>query len=172
MVRSPGPCPPDRAAHAVLKKNNRNWDTQNYWYTNVLKQGTLVLSDFDMMGVSFYPFYSASATLGSLKSSLNNMANAWGKELAVVELNWPTSCPSPKYAFPSDIKSIPFSAAGQATFVTNVANVVSSVSRGVGLFYWEPAWIHNANLGSSCADNTMFSQSGQALSSLSVFQRI
>jgi arabinogalactan endo-1,4-beta-galactosidase len=138
----------------------------------VLKQDTLVSSDFDMMGVSFYPFYSASATLSALKSSLTNMANTWGKELAVVETNWPTSCPSPKYAFPSDIKSIPFSAAGQTTFITDVASVVSGVSRGVGLFYWEPAWIHNANLGSSCADNTMFSQSGQALSSLAVFQRI
>jgi arabinogalactan endo-1,4-beta-galactosidase len=138
----------------------------------VLKQGTFVTSDFDMMGVSFYPFYSASASLASLKSSLTNMANAWGKELAVVETNWPTSCPKPLYSFPSDVKSIPFSAAGQATFVSNVASVVSSVNRGVGLFYWEPAWIHNAGLGSSCADNTMFSQSGQALSSLSVFQRI
>lgn len=129
-------------------------------------------SDFDMMGVSFYPFYSSSATLGALKSSLTNMAKTWGKEIAVVETNWPTSCPNPKYAFPSDVRNIPFSAAGQATFVTDVANVASSVSGGVGLFYWEPAWIQNANLGSSCADNTMFSQSGQALSSLSVFQRI
>ncbi|KAG7292183.1 hypothetical protein NEMBOFW57_002218 [Staphylotrichum longicolle] len=152
--------------------NGWNWATQNNWYTNVLKQGTFALADFDMMGVSFYPFYSASASLDALKSSLNNMAKAWGKELAVVETNWPTSCPNPKYNFPSDVKGIPFSAAGQATYVTNVANVVASVSRGVGLFYWEPAWIHNANLGSSCADNTMFSQSGQALSSLSVFQRI
>ncbi len=151
---------------------SRNWATQNNWYTNVLKQGTFVTSDFDMMGVSFYPFYSASASLASLKSSLTNMANAWGKELAVVETNWPTSCPNPSYSFPSDVKSIPFSAAGQATFVSNVASVVASVNRGVGLFYWEPAWIHNAGLGSSCYDNTMFSQSGQALSSLSVFQRI
>ncbi|KAK4103170.1 glycoside hydrolase family 53 protein [Parathielavia hyrcaniae] len=151
--------------------NGWNWDTQNYWYTNVLRQGTFELSDFDMMGVSFYPFYSASASLDALRTSLNNMARGWNKEIAVVETNWPTSCPSPRYTFPSDVKHIPFSAAGQATYVTSVANVVSSVSRGVGLFYWEPAWIHNANLGSSCADNTMFSQNGQALSSLSVFQR-
>lgn len=137
-----------------------------------MKQGAFGLSDFDMMGVSFYPFYSSSATLESLRSSLNNMASTWGKEVAVVETNWPVSCPNPKYSFPSDVRNIPFSAAGQATYVTKVANVVSSVSRGVGLFYWEPAWVHNANLGSSCADNTMFSQSGQALSSLSVFQRI
>lgn len=125
-----------------------------------------------MMGVSFYPFYSSSATLSSLRSSLNNMANKWGKEIAVVETNWPTSCPNPRYDFPPDVRDIPFSPDGQVTYVKRVADVVSSVSRGVGLFYWEPAWIHNAGLGSSCADNTMFSQSGQALSSLSVFKSI
>ncbi|AEO65375.1 bc76116f-2983-466b-bc5f-ca076eea8e99 [Thermothielavioides terrestris] len=152
--------------------NGWNWATQNSWYTNVLKQGTLLQSDFDMMGVSFYPFYSSSATLASLKSSLSNMASSWGKELVVAETDWPTSCPNPRYSFPSDVKNIPFSAAGQVTFITDVANVVASVSGGVGLFYWEPAWIQNANLGSSCADNTMFSQSGQALSSLSVFKQI
>ncbi|KAK4189703.1 family 53 glycosyl hydrolase [Podospora australis] len=152
--------------------NGWNWGTQQNWYTNVLKQGSFELSDFDMMGVSFYPFYSASAGLESLKSSLNNMANTWGKEVLVVETNWPTSCPNPKYTFPSDVRNIPFSAAGQAQYVTSVANVVKSVSRGTGLFYWEPSWIHNANLGSSCADNTMFSPNGQALSSVSVFRNI
>ncbi|KAK3936487.1 glycoside hydrolase [Diplogelasinospora grovesii] len=153
--------------------NGWNWSTQNNWYTNVLKQGTLTLSDFDMMGVSYYPFYSSSATLASLKSSLTNMANAWpGKQIVVAETDWPTSCPSPAYAFPSDTKSIPFSAAGQATWITDVANVVAGVNGGAGLFYWEPAWVQNANLGSSCADNCMFSSSGTALSSLAVFEAI
>ncbi|KAK3330433.1 family 53 glycosyl hydrolase [Apodospora peruviana] len=152
--------------------NGWNWGTQNNWYTNVLKQGTLVPSDFDQMGVSFYPFYSASATLSSLKTSLTNMANTWGKEVLVVETDWPTSCPSPSQSFPSDAKSIPFAAAGQTTWITKIAEVVASVKGGVGLFYWEPAWIHNANLGSSCANNCMFSNSGQALSSMAVFKSI
>jgi arabinogalactan endo-1,4-beta-galactosidase len=100
------------------------------------------------------------------------MANTWGKEIVVAETDWPTSCPAPKYAFPSDVSSIPFSAAGQATFVKDLANVVASVNNGKGLFYWEPAWVQNANLGSSCADNLMVSSSGQALSSLAVFASI
>ncbi|KAM7193725.1 Glycosyl hydrolase family 53 [Rhypophila sp. PSN 637] len=152
--------------------NGWNWETQKWWYSNVLQQGPLVASDYDMMGVSFYPFYSASATLSNLRTSLTNMVNTWGKEVAVVETNWPISCPQPKYAFPSDARSIPFTADGQRTWLTNVANVVAGVRNGVGLFYWEPAWIHNANLGSSCANNCMFSNSGQALSSLSVFRNI
>lgn len=152
--------------------NGWDWGTQQYFYQKVLSQGTLVESDFDMMGVSYYPFYNSGATLASLKTSLTNMANTWGKEIVVAELDWPTSCPNSRYDFPSDIKSIPFIAAGQATFIEQVASVVAGVKNGNGLFYWEPAWIHNANLGSSCADNCMFSQSGQALSSMSVFSKI
>ena len=36
--------------------NGWKWDTQKWWYENVLKQGPLTTSDFDMMGVSYYPF--------------------------------------------------------------------------------------------------------------------
>ncbi|KAK8088134.1 arabinogalactan endo-1-4-beta-galactosidase [Apiospora hydei] len=152
--------------------NGWKWDTQKWWYESVLKQGPLTTSDFDMMGVSYYPFYNSAATLSSLKTSLTNMANTWGKEIVVAETNWPTSCPSPQYAFPSDLKNIPFSADGQKTFVQQVAATVSGVKNGVGLFYWEPAWVDNAGLGSSCSSNTMFAWPGTALSSLSVFSTI
>lgn len=152
--------------------NGWNWDTQTWWWTSLLKQGTFLSSDYDMMGISFYPFYSEKATLSALRTSMTNMVKTWGKEVLVVETDWPTSCPSPKYPFASDARSIPHSAAGQTTWMKQVANVVAGVSKGTGLFYWEPAWIHNANLGSSCADNCMFSPSGQALSSVSVFKDI
>jgi len=152
--------------------NGWKWDTQKWWYTNVLAQGTLTTADFDIQGVSFYPFYNAGATLSALKSSLTNMVNTWGKDVHVVETDWPTSCRNPAYAFPSDSKNIPFTADGQTTWMKDVAAVVAAVSKGKGLFYWEPAWVHNANLGSSCANNLMVSSAGQALSSLSVFSQI
>lgn len=115
---------------------------------------------------------NSAATLSSLKTSLTNMASTYGKELIVAELDWPTQCSSPAYQFPSDLKSIPFSAEGQTTFVQQVASVVASVSKGAGLFYWEPAWMNNQGLGSSCESNTMFAWPGTALSSLSVFSTI
>jgi arabinogalactan endo-1,4-beta-galactosidase len=54
--------------------NGWNWGTQKYWYDTVLAQGPLSLADFDIMAVSYYPFYNPSATLANLKSSLSNMA--------------------------------------------------------------------------------------------------
>ncbi|CAM1506698.1 Fc.00g063390.m01.CDS01 [Cosmosporella sp. VM-42] len=152
--------------------NGWNWSTQEWFYTTVLGEGPLSTDDFDMMGVSYYPFYSEKATLASLKTSLTNMASKWKKEIVVAETNWPTSCSSPAYVFPSDLKSIQFSPAGQVEFVKKVAAVVKSVSNGVGLFYWEPAWVDNQALGSSCSSNTMFEWPGKALSSMSVFADI
>ncbi|KAI5866451.1 glycoside hydrolase family 53 protein [Durotheca rogersii] len=152
--------------------NGWNWDTQKWWYESALAAGPLTASDFDMMGVSYYPFYGSAATLSSLKSSLTNMANTWGKEIVVAEINWPTSCRSPAYPFPSDVQSIPFSAEGQTTFVKKVAEIVAGVKNGNGIFYWEPAWMNNQGLGSSCESNTMFSWPGKELSSLDVFTTI
>ncbi|KAI0147881.1 glycoside hydrolase family 53 protein [Hypoxylon sp. NC0597] len=152
--------------------NGWDWNTQKNWYQSALKAGPLATSDFDMMGVSYYPFYNSGATLSNLKTSLTNMANEWGKEIVVAEINWPTSCKSPAYSFPSDLNSIPFSADGQTTFVKKVADVLAGVKNGNGIFYWEPAWMDNQGLGSSCESNTMFSWPGTELSSLDVFKAI
>ncbi|KAH7136824.1 arabinogalactan endo-1,4-beta-galactosidase [Dactylonectria estremocensis] len=149
-----------------------SWDVQEYFYTTVLAQGYITVNDFDIMGVSYYPFYGSGATLAALKSTLTKMASKWGKEIIVAELDWPTSCPSPAYAFPSDLKDIPFSAAGQTTFIKRVAAVVAGISKGTGLYYWEPAWVNNQALGSSCSSNTLFAWPGKSLASLAAFKSI
>lgn len=45
--------------------NGWDWDTQEWFYSSVLEQGPLSASDFDMMGVSFYPV-SSKANEGAL----------------------------------------------------------------------------------------------------------
>ncbi|CAE6343995.1 unnamed protein product [Rhizoctonia solani] len=158
----------------ILIHLDNGWDstTQLWWYKTVLGQGPLRTTDFDMIGVSYYPFYSSDAYLDSLKYSLAQLASTYGKQLVVAETNWPASCPKPAVKFPSDTSSIPISAAGQAMWIKNVASIVAGTKGGVGLYYWEPGWIGNAALGSSCADNLMVDSSGKIRSSLSVFGQI
>ncbi|KAG8766420.1 hypothetical protein FRC12_006894 [Ceratobasidium sp. 428] len=153
---------------------DKGWDsgTQLWWYKTMLSQGPLLTSDFDMIGVSYYPFYSSEAYLGSLKYSLGQLASTYGKQIVVAETDWPVSCPKPAYAFPSDTTSIPFSAAGQATWMKQVAAIVAGTKGGAGLYYWEPAFLGNAGLGSSCADNLMVDSSGTIRTSMSVFAQI
>ncbi|KKY13105.1 putative arabinogalactan endo-beta-galactosidase [Phaeomoniella chlamydospora] len=148
----------------ILIHLDNGWDeaTQLWWYETVLGEGPLSTTDFDMIGVSYYPFYNDEATLASLQYSLKELASTYGKELVVAETNWPESCPDPAYSFPSDTTSIPFSAAGQSTWITEVANIVEATDGGVGLYYWEPAFLGNAALGSSCADNLLVDSNGKA----------
>jgi arabinogalactan endo-1,4-beta-galactosidase len=76
--------------------NGWNWSTQQWWYDTVLSSGGgLSSSDYDVQGVSYYPFYNTAATLSSLSSSLTNMSKKYGKEVMVVETNWPSYCPNP-----------------------------------------------------------------------------
>jgi len=151
--------------------NGWNWGTQQWWYDGVLSQGVFSASDYDVQGVSYYPFYGSGALLSSLETSLANMKKRYGKMVMVVETDWPLSCPNPKYPFPADTKAIPFSAVGQSSWMKVVASDVETAG-GDGVFYWEPAWLDNANLGSSCSNNLMFDNQGKVLSSLAVFQQI
>lgn len=150
------------------------WDRamQTNWYEQVLASGNLLTSDFDIIGLTHYPFYGNQATLANIKDSMTTLATNYGKKIVIAETDWPVSCPSPANSFPPDVSTIPFSAAGQTTWVKNLAAAVAGISGGVGLFYWEPAWLDNASLGSSCADNLFFESDGTARSSLSVFSSI
>jgi len=67
----------------------------------------------------------------------------------VVETNWPTVCPGVTLSAPS----VPISAAGQSTWVAGIKKVLAGLSggHGLGIVYWEPGWVGNANLGSDCA---------------------
>ncbi|KAF1983244.1 glycoside hydrolase family 53 protein [Aulographum hederae CBS 113979] len=152
--------------------NAWDWATQKWWYDGLFAVGGFdQREDFDIIGLSHYPFYSPDATFVNLRSSLANLKRAYGKETMIVETDWPSSCPRPAHVFPSDVRSIPFSVEGQQTWVKQVAAACEDEGC-TGLFYWEPAWIGNAGLGSSCEWNLMVEQSGKAMSSLDVFNEI
>lgn len=66
----------------------------------------------------------------------------------VVETDWPVSCTGVSL---SDSSAI--SAAGQSQWVSKIRDALSGLSggHGLGIVYWEPGWIGNANLGSGCS---------------------
>lgn len=62
-----------------------------------------------------------------------------------METDWPVKCTSTSN-IPSSLRSIPFSAAGQVTWMKSVATIVNAIPNGLGagIMYWEPGWIDNA----------------------------
>lgn len=144
-----------------------------WFYDLILGQGSLMLGDFDMMTVSFYPFWGPDATQANLTASLQNLETRYGKELMIVETNWPIICTNPDYAFPPDTANIPIGpSAGQTTWIQRTAATLSGIPKAVGLSYWEGGWISNAVLGSSCEWNAMFDGNGKAYDSLGAFETI
>ncbi|KAI9371728.1 glycosyl hydrolase 53 [Aspergillus egyptiacus] len=144
-------------------------DHQHWLYNLVLDTGYLALEDWDVMAVSAYPFWGEYATMDALSQSLGSLVSQYGKEVQVVETNWPTQCTNPTYPFPDDQRDIPFSPAGQTEYLRRLASTLKAIPGVTGLNYWEPAWIHNAVLGSPCESNVMFNPNGQAYDSVSVF---
>ncbi|KAH7050008.1 family 53 glycosyl hydrolase [Macrophomina phaseolina] len=146
-----------------------NYELQNWFYDLVLAPGYLTVDDWDVIAVSFYPFWGEGATMDALFNTLTSLATKYNKEVQIVETNWPTSCPNPEYPFPKDQLDIPFSTAGQAEYLRRLASTLKAIPAATGLNYWEPAWIDNAVLGSSCESNVLFDPSGKGYDSLSVF---
>lgn len=59
--------------------NGWDYDAQQYFYDAILAQGPLASADFDVQDVSYYPFYSSSATLAALQSSLTRIKSRYNK---------------------------------------------------------------------------------------------
>ncbi|KAK7462837.1 hypothetical protein VKT23_007414 [Stygiomarasmius scandens] len=132
----------DRNVKTMVHLAN-GWDSSGVsgFYNQIFIPGQLATSDVDTLGFSFYPFYDTRATLNSLKSSLNSIVSKLNKDVMVVETDWPTQCSGVQMSEPS----IPISAAGQGTWVSDIRNVLSGLSgsHGLGIVYWEPGWIGN-----------------------------
>ncbi|EID86337.1 Arabinogalactan endo-1,4-beta-galactosidase [Treponema sp. JC4] len=151
----------------------------NGLYHTVFDQVTKAKIDFDVIGLSYYNYWHGSTA--QLKQNMNDLSKVYGKELCVMET---------AYAFTEDdgdaqgnvfqIYSgenegyLP-SVQGQATAIRDVMNVVAAVPNGLGVFYWEPAWIPVKGAGLSKTEGDtwenqgMFDFKGRALPSLSVW---
>ncbi|KAF9027745.1 glycosyl hydrolase 53 [Hymenopellis radicata] len=147
--------------------NGWNKSAVQSFFQQIFIAGQLATGDVDVMGFSMYPFYDAGATLVALKSSLTNIVSLYGKDVMLVETDWPVSCSGTTLTEPS----IAVSAAGQVTWMNNLVSILNGLTggHGTGFVYWEPGWIGNAGLGSSCADNLLVDGSGKTRTSMSMF---
>ncbi|KAF2229658.1 glycoside hydrolase family 53 protein [Viridothelium virens] len=123
------------------------------WFKGVFATGKVKTSDVDVFGFSFYPFYGTSATISNLQASLNNLASTYGKPMYVAETDWPVECSGVSLS-----ANYPTSAQGQTEWVQAIESTLTSVPNGLGagLFYWEPGFLNDSSLGSSCTSALLF----------------
>ena len=116
---------------------------------------------YDVIGQSYYPFWHG--TMEDLRKNLAQTAEAYGKEIMVVEAayNWrPAEYRNKPAPFPESPK-------GQEAFLEAVTRAVLATPRhlGKGVFWWEPA----VNPSSGLDSRSMFDQAGNALPVLAVY---
>lgn len=101
--------------------------------------------DYDVFASSYYPFWHG--TLTNLTSVLKHVANTYGKKVMVVETSYAYTAEDgdghdntvPKSG---QALNYPLTIQGQAHAIRDVIEAVANVGpAGIGVFYWEPAWI-------------------------------
>ena len=122
------------------------------WFDNFTKRG----EDFELIGLSYYPFWHGS--LQMLNDNMNDIARRYGKDLIVAEVSMGYTMDDYKdyekladeerkgYATkPALVEKIeyPMTVQGQYDFMEDFLNRISHIDdgKGKGFFYWEPAWI-------------------------------
>ncbi|MEC1488014.1 arabinogalactan endo-beta-1,4-galactanase [Bacillus subtilis] len=101
--------------------------------------------DYDVFASSYYPFWHG--TLQNLTSVLKAVANTYGKKVMVAETSYTYTAEDGDghgNTAPKSGQTLPYpiSVQGQATAVRDVMEAVANTGKaGLGVFYWEPAWI-------------------------------
>ncbi|KAG3249889.1 hypothetical protein PI124_g5490 [Phytophthora idaei] len=133
--------------------NGWKYETMSWFFTGLFATGTVTPDDVDVFGFSFYPFYGVEATIDALKSSFTQIAKDYNKPLYVAETDWPVACENVTLS-----ADYPVSAEGQTQWVTAIKGVLEALPNdlGAGIFYWEPAYLSVASLGSSCQSALVF----------------
>lgn len=137
--------------------NGYNLTLQSRWFEALTATGKVREKDWDVIGLSIYPFYGTSATLANLRKTMGWLARKYGKPIHVVETDWPAVCEGEGAPELSE-SGIPASVEGQLEWGREVVRAVREVPKGLGrgVNYWEPAWLNNTGLGSACQDAILF----------------
>jgi len=101
--------------------------------------------DYDVFASSYYPFWHG--TPENLTAVLKGIADTYGKKVMVAETSWAYTLDDGDghgnvIDLPSEATKYPVSVQGQANAVRDVVQAVANVGdAGIGVFYWEPAWL-------------------------------
>ena len=149
------------AVHFTEPQNNGNYR----YFADILAQGGL---DYDVFGSSYYPFWHG--TRENLIKVLTEINRDYGKYVMVMETSWPYTPEDTDFsgnsinADSSVARDYPYSAQGQADEVRDVIAAVALVPGGIGVCYWEGAWITVPG-GSWEANSALWEQYGSGWAS-------
>ncbi len=136
--------------------------------------------DYDVIGLSWYPYFHD--TLAGLRATLAVLGQRFAKPLILAETayGWRPDNPGGGPALFNAERAVkagwPASPQGQAQFARDVVQAVAEAPRGLGVFWWEPAWMAvpgagwRTGDGNSWANQSLFDTEGRALPALNALR--
>ena len=145
-----------KAVHVT--EGSAEWIIQEFYLNGI--------SNYDMIGLSYYPFFSSETDLEELGLLISQLINTYDKELMIFETGfvWSENGWADNYANfmnnNGNVLNYPSSRQGQKDFLSDLSLTVYE-NGGSGIIYWEPAWISSAmcdkwGQGSSYENVTFF----------------
>ncbi len=112
------------------------------WYAETLARYGV---DYDVFASSYYPYWHG--TLENLSSVLSDIARTYGKKVLVAETSYAFTAEDSDF-FGNTVsgdspvrKPYPYTVQGQANSVRDVIDATAHMENGIGVCYWEGAWI-------------------------------
>jgi arabinogalactan endo-1,4-beta-galactosidase len=133
----------NQANSRSIKKAIHVIETSALWLVDLFQ--THSVTNFDIIGVSYYPFFSPEKSLSDVGLIIKELAETYSKEVMIFEtgFTWTNSSADNYNNFIGNngtTLNYPTSAEGQKNFLLDLAEMVE-VNGGSGVFYWEPAWM-------------------------------
>ena len=102
--------------------------------------------DYDVFASSYYPYWHG--TLENLSNVLTEIHETYGKSVMVMETSYAYTGEDTDFSGNSIgddtagiVKNYPFTVQGQANAVHDVIETAAGLKNGIGVCYWEGAWI-------------------------------
>lgn len=142
------------AVRAVAKKHDKDilvavhyMNPESKSFLEIAERLAEAEIDYDVFGSSYYPYWHG--TLDNLTAKLKTIADTYGKKVMVAETSYlytDTDGDGHGNSVSSDTAGVelPYgiSVQGQVNLIHDVAEAVKATGEaGIGIFYWEPAWI-------------------------------
>ena len=166
-----------------------DFGTDNSMYRNWFDKIQPFRLDFDVIGMYYYPHCNGSLQL--LLDNMNDVSKRYDKDIIIAEtsIGYTTDslgCSGVVFSEEQEkATGYPATMAGQEAFLKDLYQAVRSVygGRGIGVFYWEPAWLpipdckwanqngcdymnDKAETGNAIANQALFDAAGNANSAL------
>lgn len=159
-----------------------------WWFDEITKRNV----EFDVIGMSYYPWWHGP--ISKVKTNMTDVINRYHKPVVIVETAFPFTSEngdglSNSYSESGPIGGYDVSVEGQAQYLSDIMKLVNSLpdNKGLGIYYWEPAWLpvngatwstkagmdysgDSWDIGNSWENQALFNFEGNALPSLNIFK--